>query len=290
MDIAALTAFAEIVDTGSFSQAAQNLHLTQPAISKRIAKLEQALGTPLLDRIGRHIKPTEAGTELLGHSKKIFADISQAERAIREMSSEVSGNLHIATSHHIGLHRLPPILKTFSDRYPSVKMQIEFTDSEKAHTLVSDGDVELAIITLALEENNQLKSTELWPDPLIVMAATTHPLATVKNLSLVELAKYPCVLPGLDTYTGQIVKNLFDKESLVLDASMATNYLETIKMLVSVGMGWTVLPKSMFDDSLIELKISKLSLSRQLGYITHKQHNLSTAATAFINLLTKVKN
>jgi DNA-binding transcriptional LysR family regulator len=290
MDIAALTAFAEIVDTGSFSQAAQNLHLTQPAISKRIAKLEQALGTPLLDRIGRHIKPTEAGTELLGHSKKIFADISQAERAIREMSSEVSGNLHIATSHHIGLHRLPPILKTFSDRYPSVKMQIEFTDSEKAHTLVSDGDVELAIITLALEENNQLKSTELWPDPLIVMAATTHPLATVKNLSLVELAKYPCVLPGLDTYTGQIVKNLFDKESLVLDASMATNYLETIKMLVSVGMGWTVLPKSMFDDRLIELKISKLSLSRQLGYITHKQHNLSTAATAFINLLIKVKN
>jgi DNA-binding transcriptional LysR family regulator len=290
MDIAALTAFAEIVDTGSFSQAAQNLHLTQPAISKRIAKLEQALGTPLLDRIGRHIKPTEAGTELLGHSKKIFADISQAERAIREMSSEVSGNLHIATSHHIGLHRLPPILKTFSDRYPSVKMQIEFTDSEKAHTLVSDGDVELAIITLALEENNQLKSTELWPDPLIVMAATTHPLATVKNLSLVELAKYSCVLPGLDTYTGQIVKNLFDKESLVLDASMATNYLETIKMLVSVGMGWTVLPKSMFDDSLIELKISKLSLSRQLGYITHKQHNLSTAATAFINLLIKVKN
>ncbi|MFT4998480.1 MAG: DNA-binding transcriptional LysR family regulator [Flavobacteriales bacterium] len=290
MDIAALTAFAEIVDTGSFSQAAQNLHLTQPAISKRIAKLEQALGTPLLDRIGRHIKPTEAGTELLGHSKKIFADISQAERAIREMSSEVSGNLHIATSHHIGLHRLPPILKTFSDRYPSVKMQIEFTDSEKAHTLVSDGDVELAIITLALEENNQLKSTELWPDPLIVMAATTHPLATVKNLSLVELAKYPCVLPGLDTYTGQIVKNLFDKASLVLDASMATNYLETIKMLVSVGMGWTVLPKSMFDDRLIELKISKLSLSRQLGYITHKQHNLSTAATAFINLLIKVKN
>ncbi|MFB1037413.1 MAG: LysR family transcriptional regulator, partial [Sinobacterium sp.] len=267
MDISALTAFAEIADTGSFSQAAENLHLTQPAISKRIAKLEQELGTPLLDRIGRYIKPTEAGAELLGHSKRIFADISQAERAIREMSNEVSGNLHIATSHHIGLHRLPPILKTFSDRYPSVKMQIEFTDSEKAHTLVSDGDVELGIITLALEEHNQLKSTELWPDPLIVMAASTHPLAVVKNLSLAELAKYPCVLPGLDTYTGQIVKTLFDQQNLVLDASMATNYLETIKMMVSVGMGWTVLPKSMFDDSLIELKISKLSLSRQLGYI-----------------------
>ena len=65
MDIAALTAFTEIVATGSFSQAAEKLHLTQPAISKRIAKLEQELGTPLLDRIGRHIKPTEAGAELL---------------------------------------------------------------------------------------------------------------------------------------------------------------------------------------------------------------------------------
>jgi DNA-binding transcriptional LysR family regulator len=169
-------------------------------------------------------------------------------------------------------------------------MQIEFTDSEKAHSMVSNGEVELGIITLALDKNSQLKSTVLWRDPLVLMASSSHPLVSVTNLSLTELAKHPCVLPGLDTYTGQIVKTLFDQQNLTLDASMATNYLETIKMMVSVGMGWTVLPKSMFDESLIELKIANLSLSRQLGYITHRQHNLSTAATAFINLLSKVQN
>ncbi|MFQ3323316.1 MAG: DNA-binding transcriptional LysR family regulator [Pseudomonadales bacterium] len=285
MDIAALKTLIEIANTGSFSAAANNLHITQPAISKRIAKLEQEMNTPLLDRIGKQVKPTEAGLTLLVHAKKIFADISQAERAVREISSEVTGTLHIATSHHIGLHRLPPILKRFSDSYPAVKIKIEFTDSEKAYAMVNSGEVELAVITLALEEQSHINSTTLWEDPLIFMAAHGHKLTDKKGLSLIDLSEHYCVLPGLDTYTGQIVKALFDKQKLLLDASMATNYLETIKMMVSVGMGWTVLPKSMFEDTLVELHVDNIGLSRELGFISHQQHNQSAAAKAFVAIL-----
>jgi DNA-binding transcriptional LysR family regulator len=164
-------------------------------------------------------------------------------------------------------------------------MQIEFTDSEKAYAMINNGDVELAVITLALDKQNHINSTKLWKDSLIFLAAHNHKLADKKTITLMDLSEYSCVLPGLDTYTGQIVKALFDKENLVLDASMATNYLETIKMMVSVGMGWTVLPKSMLDDTLIELQVDNIELSRELGCISHQQHNQSSAARAFTTIL-----
>jgi DNA-binding transcriptional LysR family regulator len=93
------------------------------------------------------------------------------------------------------------------------------------------------------------------------------------------------VLPGLDTYTGQIVKRLFDSQGLPLDTLMTTNYMETIKMMVSVGLGWSVLPRSMVDDSLRILPVATPPLSRRLGYIRNPRHTLSNAAGAFIRLL-----
>jgi DNA-binding transcriptional LysR family regulator len=285
MDIDALKAFKSVAETGSFSRSADYLHLTQPAVSKRISRLESELDTRLFDRINRRAQLTEAGRQLLKHCQRIFDDISQAERAVRQVASEVSGPLHIATSHHIGLHRLPAILKSFSDRYPSVRLQIEFTDSEKAHTSVLQGQVELAVITLALTDIPGLRSQSLWPDPLVFIVSRSHPLAAGGRLNLDDLSEHACILPGLDTYTGQIVKQLFDNKQLQLDASMATNYLETIKMMVSVGMGWTVLPRSMLEDDLVELNINDVELSRQLGYIMHAQHEPSPAANAFISML-----
>jgi len=285
MDIDALKAFASVAASGSFSRSAELLHLTQPAISKRVARLEQELGSPLFERINRRVQLTEAGRQLLLHTQRILDDITQAERAVRQVTSQVSGNLHLATSHHVGLHRLPAILKTFADRYPAVALKIEFTDSEKAHQMVAQGQLELAVITLALSDTPSLHSRRLWHDPLVFMAAGTHPLAHSDTLALAELSHHRCILPGLDTYTGQIVKGLFDTARLPLDASMATNYLETIKMMVSVGMGWSVLPQTMLEPGLVNLPVATEPLSRERGYITHRQHVLTPAAEAFITLL-----
>ena len=114
MDIQALIAFIEIAECGSFSLAAQNLHLTQPAVSKRIAGLESRLGARLLDRIGRRARLTQAGALLLPRARAIVRAMQLAEQEIRDLSDTVSGTLHLATSHHIGLHRLPPVLSGFS--------------------------------------------------------------------------------------------------------------------------------------------------------------------------------
>ena len=158
MDTQNLRAFVLVAETGSFSQAAESLHLTQPAVSKRVALLEQQLDTILFDRIGRNISLTEAGSALLPHAKSVQQALSAAEQSVRDLAGEVGGELRLATSHHIGLHRLPPVLSHFSKAYPAAQIDIDFMDSEQAYELIMQGKVELAVVTLAPNSDNSIIS------------------------------------------------------------------------------------------------------------------------------------
>ena len=130
MDIGALQAFLAVAESGSFSHAADRVFLTQPAVSKRIAALEHELGTRLFDRIGRRIHLTETGRALLTRARTIIHELDDAKRSIANLAGRVSGELSMATSHHIGLHRLPPGLKAFHTTYPQVHLDLRFMDSE----------------------------------------------------------------------------------------------------------------------------------------------------------------
>ena len=132
MDTQQITAFIAVAETSSFTLAAERLYLTQPAISKRINLLEQFLGNRLFDRIGKKIKLTEAGQILMPHAKKILREIEDTRNAVQNLSQSVSGRLTLASSHHIGLHRLPPVLKQYSGSYPDVSIDISFQDSNKS--------------------------------------------------------------------------------------------------------------------------------------------------------------
>ena len=144
MDLASLNAFIAIAETGSFSLAGERLHLTQPAISKRIAGLEQQLKVRLFDRLGREINLTEAGRALLPRAYQILGVLDDTRRALSNLSGEISGRLTLATSHHIGLHRLPPLLRAFTRAHPQVALDIQFLDSEVAYEEVLHGRAELA--------------------------------------------------------------------------------------------------------------------------------------------------
>jgi len=285
MDTLLLEAFVAVAETRSFSIAAERVHITQPAVSKRIAQLESLLDCRLFDRISRAVYLTESGQALLPRAQRILRELEETRQAIHDLSGEISGNLSIAISHHIGLHRLPPVLKAFAGSNPKVSLAVEFMDSEIAYDGVLHGDYEIAVITLAPEPNPQVHSYCLWEDPLTPIAAADHPLANKAEVSINNLSNYPAILPGLETYTGRMIKQVFDNSGYSLQASMATNYLETIKMLVSVGLGWSILPRIMLDETLSILPCPSLNFSRQLGYIHHKEKTLSNAATAFIALL-----
>ena len=285
MDTQNLRAFLLVAESRSFSQAAKRLHLTQPAVSKRIAQLEAQLNVSLFDRIGRRISTTEAGEALLPHARAVHLELQAAQQSVRDLAGEVGGRLRLATSHHIGLHRLPPLLSFFSKAFPAVQLDIDFMDSEQAYELTLQGEVELAVVTLAPSPIANIVTRPIWLDPLDFMVQQDTQLTRKKALGLQELSQHPAILPGLNTYTGQIVKSLFEQRRLPIQIAITTNYLETIRMMASVGLGWTVLPRSMRDPSLATLPIRGARIERTLGAIHHEGRSLSRAAQAFIEAL-----
>lgn len=289
MDTQLLEAFIAVAESGSFSTAADRIHVTQPAVSKRIALLEEQLNTRLFDRIARSVNLTEAGEALLPRANHILREISDTKQAINDLSGDISGRLRLAISHHIGLHRLPPILKRFAQGYPEVTIDVDFMDSEKAYEGILQGRFEVAAITLAPEAHPKIEAKTIWPDPLVFMVSEDHPLfaknATKTAPTLNDLRNYPAILPGLGTYTGRMTRALFEQQKVPLPPTMTTNYLETIKMMVSIGLGWSLLPESMLEPGIREVPIAGVHIQRELGYIHHREKSLSNAAKAFIHLL-----
>jgi DNA-binding transcriptional LysR family regulator len=211
--------------------------------------------------------------------------MNDTQRLLQNLNERITGSLQLATSHHVGLHRLAPILKAYSSSYDDVQLDIRFEDSEAAHELVRRGDSELAVVTLNPEGDPALSFQPLWDDPLCFIVAADHPLTRAGAVTLAELTRYPAVLPGLATYTGRIVAELFAEREIELTSHLSTNYLETISMLAGIGLGWSVLPASMVTGNLIRLSTDAPDLRRTLGCVTNPARTQSNAAQAFIEVL-----
>jgi DNA-binding transcriptional LysR family regulator len=285
VDARDLAAFLQIADNGSFSAAAAALHLSQPAVSKRLAALEERAGRRLFDRIGRRVTLTEAGRTLLPYARRVLQDLEDGRRALSHLSGAVGGRLSVGTSHHIGLHRLPPVLKAFTHEYPGVDLDLHFMDSEVACQAVLAGTLELGIVTLPVEPLAGLETRPVWPDPLAVVVAADHPLTRRRRTSLADLAALPAVLPDAATYTHRIVRAELARHGVTPRVRLATNYLETLKMLVAIGLGWSVLPRSMLDTGLAALAVPGFSPRRTLGAVWHRRRTLSAPATRLLEQL-----
>jgi DNA-binding transcriptional LysR family regulator len=290
MDVATLSAFIAVAESGSFSNAAERLYLTQPAVSKRIAALEQELATELFDRVGRRVVLTEAGRLLLPRAQRILNELQDARRSLSNLAGTVGGSLSVGTSHHIGLHRLPPVLRRYVAEFPDVELDLHFMDSEAACRAVEHGELELAVVTLPTAAAAQLRLQPVWEDQLVTVVGPDHDLATRKRVSLEQLAVHPAILPGRETFTRQIVDEALAPLDLQIDVRLSTNYLETIKMLVAIGLGWSMLPHTMVDAELHPLAVQGLQLRRQLGVVRHARRTLSNAALALIDFVDATKD
>ncbi len=284
MDIQGIQAFLAVSDSGSFSRAADALFLTQPAVSKRIQALEHALDTSLFDRIGKSVRLTEAGQALLPSCRRIIAEVEESKRIISNLRLTTSGVLSLATSHHIGLHRLPPVLREFSSRYPDVELKLTFMDSEQACQQIISGEIELAIITLPDRPDERLEMASVWHDPLCTTVSSRHALASADRVSLRHLLAHAAILPSPGTYTRRLIDAALGLDEPV-HTLLETHYLETIKAMVQAGLGWSMLPMSMLDDSLVALDIRRGRATRQLGTVVHCMRTQSNAANAMISLL-----
>ena len=286
LDTHNLQAFVAVAACESFSQAADQLHLSQPAISKRINLLEQQLETRLFERIGRRVILTAAGRSLLPRARHILEAIDQAEQDIKDLADEVRGELRLVTSHHVGLHRLPDLLRRYLRQHPRVRPDIQFMDSRQAYLEVLAGTFDLGIVTRGAAVDTHIISENLWQDTLVFVAAADHPLARMKHPTLEAISAWPALLPDTRFYTTQIVENQFRQHGLPLNILMSTNYLETIKALLGAGYAWGVLPRIMLGDSeLVPLAVDAEPMVRPIDCIYHRDRSLGNPARAMLDLL-----
>ncbi len=286
MDTGQLKAFITVAECQSFSKAAEQLHLTQSAVSKRVATLESDLDVTLFERFGQRIQLTNTGQKLLKDARDILDKVTQMHQHSDISKSCIAGKLRIATSHHIGLHRLPQILQRFAQEYPEVQLDMHFTDSEVAYEEVGQGVFDLAIATLPQHSNNNIITTPLWEDELVVMFANNHPMSQYEKISAEILAEHPAILPDKDTFTRRIIDKVFEDSNINYQLAFSTNYLETIKVMVEAGLGWSMIPKIMQNENLAYQHLPKQKITRQLGIMVHKNKVITPTLQAFLQELT----
>jgi len=289
MDFYQLTYFKKVAETKSISRAAEELLLTQPAVSKQVRALEEELGTRLFDRIGKKVLLTRAGERLYSDTERILRSVQEAKTAIHDMSGECSGELVIGTSDHISLHRLPDVLKSFIAAFPKVDLKLRCHRSETILAMVHKNLVDLGVITLPLTPRG-LSVTPVWEDPMSVVFPTGHPLGKIRDLKLRDIVSWGMILPETGTATRQMIETAFAGKDLTTNVKMEVAYIETIKVLVKVGLGISILPDKAVEAevrtrTLMKAGVRDATFSRSLGVVCLKDKFLSKPAAEFLKLL-----
>ncbi len=285
-----LRIFAVVAETGSFTHAADQLHLTQSAVSKRFLHLEQELGVTLIQRQERPWRLTASGERLLPMAKHLLSQVADIEQAISQSSFEPSGVLSVGISHHLSLYRLPNEIKTFQKRYPKVLLNLSFLTSDEVHQNVLQKQIDIGYATLKHSQPSRLTYHPIWNDELIFVA-NTQDKQLQQRIDFQQLCDRPAVLPQTSSLYFQMVNQLFLDAGYSITKLFPANYLETVRSMVSVGLGWSVLPKAMLDKRLIELDMNiQHNLTRTLGALHREGTALSPAAKAFLALSQKTSN
>ncbi len=291
MDFFQLQYFRKVAETNSVSRAAEELLITQPAVSKQIKALEEELGERLFDRLGKKIFLTRTGEILYGHAEKILRSVEEAKAAVKGLSGECSGELVIGTSDHISLHRLPGILKSYTAAFPKVDLKLKCHRSETILDLVGRNLVDLGVVTLP-DASGGLVSKVIWKDPMSLVFPKGHALGSLKGIRLRDVARYGLILPEPGTTTRKTIDAAFSRKKLVPKVAMEVAYIETIKGLVKIGLGISILPDKAVEEEvtgglLVKAAIRDAGFVRELGVVYLRKKFLSRPAREFLKFLEK---
>jgi len=282
VDTNSIKAFIAVAESMSVTKASKKLFLTQPAVSRRIATLEEQLGVRLFDRVNKKMFLTLPGSKLLPRCKQIMDDIDFAAREASHLGSKVMGHLTIGMSHHVSLYRAPNNLKRYQDLYPDVELDLNFLTSEEAIDLVARGKLEIALVTLPPKSITNLTFTPIWRDELCI-AIPDNP--EYREASLEELATKPVILPHDSSTTRKNIDTVFSEYNLSFAHITETSNFEVISKMIETGLGWSVLPTHMMNQSIVSRFTDIFSATRVQGVVSHSHRQLSLASEALHTLL-----
>ena len=291
MHIETLKIFCELVETGSFSRAAERNFVTQSAVSQQVRALETRFKRKLLERVRgqRELRLTKEGEAFYQESRGVLAAYTRLEERMRSLSGTVSGTVHVATVYSIGLHELPPAIRRFMELYPEAKIDLEYSRTTSIVRDVLAGTVELGVVAYPKKKSG-LKIVPVGGDRLVLICPPGHPLAGRKKVSARELDGQAFVLFERDIPTRQATDRILRAHGVAVRRVAEFDNIETIKRAVEVGFGLAVVPRpSVLDEQrsgqLAVVALAEPEWTRAVGIIHRTDRTLGAAARKFIELL-----
>jgi LysR family transcriptional regulator, low CO2-responsive transcriptional regulator len=288
LDSRQLRAFSILARTGSFTQTARELHLSQSAISHAIKALEEEVRCRLLDRIGKKVQLTQAGEQFLVHAEKILHTMSVAREQLEQLGRWGRGRLRIAVSTTACQYLLPTVLREFKESFPHCLVHIEPADTQDAVESLRAHRVDLALC-MEPKRDPHFEFRQLFTDDLQFIVSPLHPWARSGHVIRDQIVRQNYIVYTKTSYMFEMIEEYFRREKLVLRTSIELGNIEAIKELVKIGLGVSILApwvakKELAEKSLAALPLGRRKLERHWGILHWRAQRLSLAEETFIGL------
>jgi DNA-binding transcriptional LysR family regulator len=291
MDFPELEVLISLAQEGSFSRAAEKLNRSQPAVSQAIRRLEDELGTPLLDRSSRKVTLTASGSVLLDYAMRMDKLRQDAFHTLENLRHFKRGVLRLAANESVSYYVLPPLLRAFRKAYQAIKIEVIQSTSGGIASLLLDQDVDFGFLSFA-PVHKDLATRLLFRDELALAVFPGHPLASHRSVDLEQLGRESFIAHMAQTPTRSHLLDLFAREHVPLRIVMELSSLETIKDFVKAGEGIALIPKMCFTKELAAGElfsplVKGMSIGREVRLVYRNSRSHSIAGKAFLDLVCK---
>ena len=288
-----LQVFEKVASHLNYSRAAEELYLSQPAVSMQIKQLEGHIGLPLFEQMGKKIFLTEAGRELFHYSRSIAQQLAEMEAVFDEMKGLGQGKLVLSVVNTAN-YFTPRLLAKFCQRHPGINVILQVANRDAVLKQLADNSTDLAIMGQP-PDGQDISAQKFLDNPLVVIAAPGHPLAKLKRVKLAQLADQTFLSREAGSGTRSAMGPIFAEHKIQPHISMEMETNEAIKQAVQAGMGLGILSLHSIELELETKRLAMLNVEhfplKRHWFVAHRSHKrLSSAALAFKDfLLTEAK-
>jgi DNA-binding transcriptional LysR family regulator len=284
-----LALFHAVAQAGGISRGAERLHVSQPAVSKQIKELEDALGVCLLERLPRGSRLTDGGKLLAQYVQRMAVVEEETARAIQEFRGLKRGRLAVGASTTIGAYLLPQVFGEFHRQHPDIELQLEIANTETIQNQLMEGSIEVGL-TEGLMEAEHLDSEVFHEDELVAIAPCGHPLLKQKRVSTRELCRESFILREAGSGTRAVVERALGKRGMTVKPVLSLASPEAIKRAVIAGVGIAIVSRLAIGcelqmGSLAVIPVKDLVIRRPLHLQKLRSKTPSPAVIQFLKLL-----
>lgn len=282
--------FVDLVETKSFSKAARLNGITQSAVSQQARAMEKHFDNLLIDRSIKQFQLTREGNRVYQTAKEILHDYEKLMSELMEMRKVISGTIRISTIYSIGLHELPPFIKSFLTDYPSVNVRVEYRRSNLVYEDILHNSVDFGLVAFP-EKTRQIEMIPFREDRLVAICHPEHPLANQTRVDVETLGNYKFISFDPDIPTRKAVDQIFRENNIETEPVMEFDNIETVKRAVEIDAGIAIAPQATVaqevkQGTLASITLNGTGFNRPLAILHRKGRVLTPAMKKFIKTLT----